>query len=255
VVSLSPLPLYPREKSSRYPLHRRLGGPESRSGCYGEEKNLLPPTGIEPQFPDRPAGSLVTVPTEFRPFRLTQAKWGCTLLDFSTADTRTWRWAYRHAPTRHIHTYTLLSALFYEPFSIQNTRRRRAWRVGNPLEGSGPGLIEVFVPALGGTEGPHYSRRFDHDSNRAFPELKYRKWLCLPPAFTLVPWRWRRFLPPKRRLTSTELHGDISSVLMWCCIVLWVGVATDGSRLLRDGRNSLNIKRTVIYDQSKIVHC
>jgi hypothetical protein len=33
VVSFTPLPLYPRGKSSRYPLDRRLGGPESVSTC------------------------------------------------------------------------------------------------------------------------------------------------------------------------------------------------------------------------------
>jgi hypothetical protein len=35
VVSFMPLPLYPRGKSPRYPLDRRLGGPQSE-----EKKNL-----------------------------------------------------------------------------------------------------------------------------------------------------------------------------------------------------------------------
>jgi hypothetical protein len=30
----------PRGKSPWYPLYRRLGGPQSRPGCCGEEKNL-----------------------------------------------------------------------------------------------------------------------------------------------------------------------------------------------------------------------
>jgi len=38
VVSLTPRPLYPQGKSSYYPLDRRLGGLQSRSGCGGEEK-------------------------------------------------------------------------------------------------------------------------------------------------------------------------------------------------------------------------
>jgi hypothetical protein len=46
VVSFSPLPLYPQGKSPRYPLDRKLGGPQSRSGRYGEE-NKLPLLGIE----------------------------------------------------------------------------------------------------------------------------------------------------------------------------------------------------------------
>jgi hypothetical protein len=38
----------PREKDRRYPLDRRLGGPQSRSGRGGEEKNSQLPPGIEP---------------------------------------------------------------------------------------------------------------------------------------------------------------------------------------------------------------
>jgi hypothetical protein len=36
------------EKSRRYPLYRRLGGPHSRSARCGEEIALIPPPGIEP---------------------------------------------------------------------------------------------------------------------------------------------------------------------------------------------------------------
>jgi hypothetical protein len=39
VVSFTHRPLYPQEKSHQYPLDRRLGGPQSRSGSGGEEKN------------------------------------------------------------------------------------------------------------------------------------------------------------------------------------------------------------------------
>jgi hypothetical protein len=47
VVSFTPLPLHPRGKIPRYPLHRRLGGPYSRSWRCGEEKSLTM-LGIEP---------------------------------------------------------------------------------------------------------------------------------------------------------------------------------------------------------------
>jgi hypothetical protein len=40
VVSFTPRPLYPRGNRPRYPLYRRLGGPQSRSERHGEEKNL-----------------------------------------------------------------------------------------------------------------------------------------------------------------------------------------------------------------------
>jgi hypothetical protein len=49
--------LYPRGKDPRYPMYRRLGGPQSRSGHRGSRKNLLPPPGIEPRSPGRPARS------------------------------------------------------------------------------------------------------------------------------------------------------------------------------------------------------
>jgi hypothetical protein len=41
-VSFTPRPLYPRECRRRYPLDRRLGGPQSRFGRCGEERNLVP---------------------------------------------------------------------------------------------------------------------------------------------------------------------------------------------------------------------
>jgi hypothetical protein len=41
--------LYPRRKSPQYPLDRRLGGPQSRPGRCGVEKNLLPLPGIKPR--------------------------------------------------------------------------------------------------------------------------------------------------------------------------------------------------------------
>jgi hypothetical protein len=40
-VSFTPRPLYPPGKSPWYPLDRRLGGPQSRSGRCGEEINFV----------------------------------------------------------------------------------------------------------------------------------------------------------------------------------------------------------------------
>jgi hypothetical protein len=51
-------------KQPQYPLCRRLGGPQSQSGRYEEEKCFLPLKGIEPRFIDSPTCSLVAIPTE-----------------------------------------------------------------------------------------------------------------------------------------------------------------------------------------------
>jgi hypothetical protein len=48
VVSFIPQSLYPQGKSSWYPLDRRLGGPQSRSGDSGEDKNYQPLSGLKP---------------------------------------------------------------------------------------------------------------------------------------------------------------------------------------------------------------
>jgi len=55
VVSFMPQLLYPWGKSPYYPLDRRLGGPQSQSGCDGEEKNSQFPPGIEPPITNYPA--------------------------------------------------------------------------------------------------------------------------------------------------------------------------------------------------------
>jgi hypothetical protein len=53
----APAALYPRGKDLRYPLYRRLGGPQSRSGHRGCRKNPLPLPRIEPRSPGRPVRS------------------------------------------------------------------------------------------------------------------------------------------------------------------------------------------------------
>jgi hypothetical protein len=42
--SHAPAALHPRGKSPRYPLYRRLGGPQSRSGCRGYNYNKITTT-------------------------------------------------------------------------------------------------------------------------------------------------------------------------------------------------------------------
>jgi hypothetical protein len=47
VVRITSRPLCPQEKSPPYPLNRRLGRPQSQSGCGVEEKNSQPLPGFE----------------------------------------------------------------------------------------------------------------------------------------------------------------------------------------------------------------
>jgi hypothetical protein len=53
VVSFTPRPLYPQGNSPRYPLDRRLDGPQSWSGRRGEDK-ILDPTGTRTPTPRSP---------------------------------------------------------------------------------------------------------------------------------------------------------------------------------------------------------
>jgi hypothetical protein len=56
VVSFTPRPLYPRGKSPRYPLDRRLGGPQGRSRRL-EKRIFLTLPGLELRPHGRPARS------------------------------------------------------------------------------------------------------------------------------------------------------------------------------------------------------
>jgi hypothetical protein len=47
VVNFTPRPLYLQGKNPWYPLDRRLGGPQSRSGCSAEEKSSQTLLGLE----------------------------------------------------------------------------------------------------------------------------------------------------------------------------------------------------------------
>jgi hypothetical protein len=77
VVSLTPRPLYPQGKSPWYPLDRRLGGPQSRSGRGGEEKNSQPLSGLEPLI-IQPVAQCYTT-TKFN-FKKVEGKFMFTLL-------------------------------------------------------------------------------------------------------------------------------------------------------------------------------
>jgi hypothetical protein len=64
LVSLTPQPFYPWDKSVRFLLNRRLGGPQNQSGCRDEEKNFHHFFPCRELSRDSPARSLVTILTE-----------------------------------------------------------------------------------------------------------------------------------------------------------------------------------------------
>jgi hypothetical protein len=67
VVSFAPLPLYLRGNSPRYPLYKRLAGPQSRSEWRGEEK-LLDPTRTRTATPRPSSPYPVAIPTVLSPW-------------------------------------------------------------------------------------------------------------------------------------------------------------------------------------------
>jgi hypothetical protein len=97
VISFTPRPLHSQGKSLRYPLHRSLGGPQSRSGSDGEEKNSQPPTGIETQELRCTAHSLVTIPTELS--RQCGPKWLKITSDGDLLHLRCWCFHYWIVPS------------------------------------------------------------------------------------------------------------------------------------------------------------
>jgi hypothetical protein len=56
----APAALYPRGKDPRYPVDKRLGGPQSRSGRRGQKKNPLPLLGIEPRSTSPQSDTILT---------------------------------------------------------------------------------------------------------------------------------------------------------------------------------------------------
>jgi hypothetical protein len=48
--------------------------------------------------------------------------------------------------------------------------------------------------------------------------------ICLLPSFLpnlfLRPWRWRRYVPPKHRMTLIGLHGVISQIILFITTVV-----------------------------------
>jgi hypothetical protein len=64
MVSFTSQPLYPQRNKLRYPLDRRLGGPQSRSGLGVKEKNSQPPAGNRTTIIRSSSAQPVAIPTE-----------------------------------------------------------------------------------------------------------------------------------------------------------------------------------------------
>jgi hypothetical protein len=57
-----------RGKRRRYPLDRRLGGPQSRYGRGGKERTYQHLPGIEPRSPSRSLATVLTELTQLLPY-------------------------------------------------------------------------------------------------------------------------------------------------------------------------------------------
>jgi hypothetical protein len=62
MISFVPLQLYPWKNSLLYQMNSRLGGPQSRSGCFGEAHSFFFLPGIEPRYLGVPACNLFSIP-------------------------------------------------------------------------------------------------------------------------------------------------------------------------------------------------
>jgi hypothetical protein len=73
VASFTPLPIYTRGKSPQYPFDRRLGGPQSRSGQYGENRTqAVQPVARSPKlyrlsYPDSPKSPTLVILNQMNP--------------------------------------------------------------------------------------------------------------------------------------------------------------------------------------------
>jgi hypothetical protein len=84
MVSFMPRPLYPRWKSPRYPLDRRLGGSWSQPGRCGGENNMLSLPGIEPR-PSSPSLYRVCYPgsPSHRSTKLNRSRWSSSCAEYA----------------------------------------------------------------------------------------------------------------------------------------------------------------------------
>jgi len=110
VVSFAPPPLYPRRKSHRLPLKRIFGGPHSRSGSFGEEKNSFSPPEINHDC--HSFRNLATIPNELSP--LLGSK-GAGNLFTSVVRIKFWKLLFRGS------IYTLISELKTEAVCSSET--------------------------------------------------------------------------------------------------------------------------------------
>jgi hypothetical protein len=135
-VSFTPRPLYLLENSPRYPLYRRLCGPQSRSGRRGEEK-ILDPTGTRTPTPRSSSPYPIAIPTE--PSRLI---WTLSLsLSLSLSI------------YIYIYIYISLSSLFNDAVSIQNIYfkmigRWMNYKLRTKTEGRGSRIIQILTQHL-----------------------------------------------------------------------------------------------------------
>ena len=87
-VSVTPRPLFTPGKETRYPLYRRLGGPQGRSG---QVRKISTPTGI--RSPDRPARSQSLYRLSNRgPQRIREE---CIKMYFEAVALEVWYWSYQ----------------------------------------------------------------------------------------------------------------------------------------------------------------
>jgi hypothetical protein len=152
VVSFTPRPFYPREKSPRYPLETRLGGPQSRSGRCGEEKNLASAGNRTPAVQPVP---ILTELSRLLHTKEIEDNRKLFMLEFSTVMFVIWVSCYRRTE--------ILLCCYLMPLYLCSASKKSCVRVNTAINASDSN-----------SRGTRFKSRPDADYPKVFPLSEYR---------------------------------------------------------------------------------
>jgi hypothetical protein len=171
-------PVYPRGNNPRYPLDRRLGGPQNRSGQRGEEKILDPIGTRSPSLFLQPVASRYT---------------DCTIPVPILGHMRTILWKRKNSFTKHRHTNI-------------NTANKHNGR--NPILRTTVYNANLYFHVGFEVLTPVVIDNIFWDITQSSACHLLSRWFLVRLIFRL--WRWRRYVLPKSRLNFNRPHCVMS---------------------------------------------